>query len=58
MRQIASPLRLDEQPPPIRRAPARGEHTREVLRDRCGYSAERLGELERSGALGDLTPPV
>ena len=58
VRQLASPLRLDERPPPIRPAPARGEHTRAVLRDTLGYSAERIAELERTGVLGDLTPPV
>ncbi len=51
VRHIASPLRLDAEAPPIRSAPARGEHTREVLRDVCGYSDERLEELRRSGAV-------
>ena len=58
VRQIASPLRLDEQPPPVRPAPARGEHTRAVLRDTLGYSPERIAELERAGALTDRTARV
>ena len=51
VRHIASPLRLDGAAPPIRSAPARGEHTLEVLRDVCGYSDERLEELKRSGVV-------
>jgi crotonobetainyl-CoA:carnitine CoA-transferase CaiB-like acyl-CoA transferase len=52
VRHIASPLRVDEQAPPIRRAPTRGEHTLEVLRDTLGYTPEQIAALERSGALG------
>ena len=52
VRHIASPLRLDgPEPPPIRSAPARGEHTDAVLRDVCGYSGERVEELRRSGVV-------
>jgi crotonobetainyl-CoA:carnitine CoA-transferase CaiB-like acyl-CoA transferase len=51
VRHIASPLRLDGGAPPIRSAPARGEHTLEVLRDVCGYSEEKLTELKRSGVV-------
>jgi crotonobetainyl-CoA:carnitine CoA-transferase CaiB-like acyl-CoA transferase len=56
VRHIASPLRVDADPPPIRRAPTRGEHTLEVLRDLCGYSEDHVAEISRSGALGDLEP--
>ncbi len=52
VRHIASPMRLDDAPPPIRRAPRRGEHTHQVLREACGYGDERLAELERAGAFG------
>jgi crotonobetainyl-CoA:carnitine CoA-transferase CaiB-like acyl-CoA transferase len=53
VRHIASPIRLDEGAPPIRRAPARGEHTHEVLREVCDYSPARLTELEKSGVFGE-----
>ncbi|MDA0158995.1 CoA transferase [Solirubrobacter ginsenosidimutans] len=46
VRHIASPLRVDPQAPPIRRAPGRGEHTAEVLRDTLGYSADQIAALE------------
>jgi crotonobetainyl-CoA:carnitine CoA-transferase CaiB-like acyl-CoA transferase len=52
VRHIASPLRVDDQPQAIRPGPARGEHTDAVLREVCGYSAERISRLERTGALG------
>jgi crotonobetainyl-CoA:carnitine CoA-transferase CaiB-like acyl-CoA transferase len=52
VRHIASPLRVDERPPPIRPAPARGEHTNEVLREVCGYSGDRIAELAHGGGFG------
>ncbi|MFL5846425.1 MAG: CaiB/BaiF CoA transferase family protein [Solirubrobacteraceae bacterium] len=52
VRHIASPFRLDDAPPPIRRSPLRGEHTEEVLRGVCGYSPERISDLKRAGAFG------
>lgn len=53
VRHIASPLRIDSEPPPVRRAPARGEHTAEVLREWCGYPEQRIRELAQEGAFGD-----
>jgi crotonobetainyl-CoA:carnitine CoA-transferase CaiB-like acyl-CoA transferase len=55
VRQVASPLRLSVGDPPVRPAPARGEHTVEVLVELCGYSAERVRELADAGVFGDLT---
>jgi crotonobetainyl-CoA:carnitine CoA-transferase CaiB-like acyl-CoA transferase len=55
VRQVASPLRLSDADPPVRPAPARGEHTEEVLVELCGYSAERVRELADAGVFGDLT---
>ena len=52
VRQVASPLRLSDAPSPLRRAPARGEHTDEVLAGVCGYDAERIERLRVTGALG------
>jgi crotonobetainyl-CoA:carnitine CoA-transferase CaiB-like acyl-CoA transferase len=50
--QPASALRLSGPPPPVRRGPRRGEHTREVLSELCGYSDERVAELAARGAFG------
>ncbi len=55
VRQVASPLRLSDGEPPVHPAPARGEHTDEVLVELCGYSAERVRELADAGVFGDLT---
>jgi crotonobetainyl-CoA:carnitine CoA-transferase CaiB-like acyl-CoA transferase len=55
VRQVASPLRLSDAEPPVRPAPARGEHTEEVLVELCGYSAERVRELADAGVFGDQT---
>ena len=52
VRQLASPLRVGEEANPLRRAPARGEHTVAVLRELCGYSAERIERLAASGVFG------
>lgn len=51
VRQIASPLRLGDAPP-LRRAPFRGEHTKAVLMEVCGYDAERVESLEAAGTFG------
>jgi crotonobetainyl-CoA:carnitine CoA-transferase CaiB-like acyl-CoA transferase len=53
VRQVASPLRVDDEVPPVGRAASRGEHTTEVLRDICGYSAEDVRRLAACGALGE-----
>ena len=52
IRQIASPLRLSGEPNPLERAPFRGEHTDEVLRDLCGYSTEEIAALRADGTFG------
>jgi crotonobetainyl-CoA:carnitine CoA-transferase CaiB-like acyl-CoA transferase len=54
MRQIASPLRIDGFDAPTERGPFRGEHTRVVLRELCGYPDARIEELERAGVFGEL----
>jgi crotonobetainyl-CoA:carnitine CoA-transferase CaiB-like acyl-CoA transferase len=58
VRQVGSPLRVSGEQVPLRRGPFLGEHTRELLGEVCGYSAERLDELARSGALGPLAVPA
>ena len=54
VRQIASPLRIKGEPPPLRRAPFRGEHTAEVLRRVGALSSDEVRELAESGVFGDL----
>lgn len=56
VRQVASPLRLSDAAPPLRRGPALGEHTDSVLRERCGYDATTLERLTREGAFGKPSP--
>ena len=62
VRQVASPLRISDAEPPVRRAPLLGEHTREVVGDLCGHDAERLDALAAEGAFGSGAhghePPV
>src|SRR5262249_30115135 len=53
VREVASPLRLTDAEPPLRRAPFRGEHTAEVLVEVCGYSRERVRELAAAGVFGN-----
>jgi len=57
VRQVASPLRIGGESNPLRRAPARGEHTVELLVSLCGYSSERVAELASSGVFGVGTTP-
>jgi crotonobetainyl-CoA:carnitine CoA-transferase CaiB-like acyl-CoA transferase len=58
VRQIASPLRLSGEPNPLARAPFRGEHTDEVLRELCGYSTEEIAALRSDGTFGAITGPA
>jgi crotonobetainyl-CoA:carnitine CoA-transferase CaiB-like acyl-CoA transferase len=58
VRQVASPLRMSGEPGPLVRAPFRGEHTDEVLRDLCGYSEEQIAELRAAGTFGEITAQV
>jgi crotonobetainyl-CoA:carnitine CoA-transferase CaiB-like acyl-CoA transferase len=59
VRSIRTPLRLAEGGTSLERAPergpARGEHTRWVLQELCGYTPERVGELAAAGVFGDLS---
>ncbi len=52
VRQAATPLRLGHRPP-LRRAPFRGEHTREVLVEICGYAPGHVDALAAAGVLGE-----
>ena len=53
VRQVASPLRIDGEVPPVTRGAFRGEHTAEVLRELCGYSVDQVDRLAACGALGE-----
>jgi crotonobetainyl-CoA:carnitine CoA-transferase CaiB-like acyl-CoA transferase len=57
VRSIRTPLRLAEGDSslerPAQRAPFRGEHTEAVLVELCGYTAERVRELEEAGVFGE-----
>jgi crotonobetainyl-CoA:carnitine CoA-transferase CaiB-like acyl-CoA transferase len=52
VRRVTSALRLAGAEPLAERAPFRGEHTADVLRDVCGYSDEHVASLRESGVLG------
>ena len=45
VRQVASPLRLSGEEPPVRRRPERGEDTEQMLVKLCGYEPERVQAL-------------
>jgi crotonobetainyl-CoA:carnitine CoA-transferase CaiB-like acyl-CoA transferase len=52
VRMVRSPLRMSASPTAAPVAPpALGQHTRAVLREVLGYSAERIAELEQEGAI-------
>jgi crotonobetainyl-CoA:carnitine CoA-transferase CaiB-like acyl-CoA transferase len=52
VRQVATPLRVGAEAAPVTPAPARGEHTEEVLVELCAYSRERVRELSVAGVFG------
>jgi crotonobetainyl-CoA:carnitine CoA-transferase CaiB-like acyl-CoA transferase len=52
VRQAASPLRVGDEHRAAARAPFRGEHTEQVLRDLCGYSSDEVQSLASAGAFG------
>jgi crotonobetainyl-CoA:carnitine CoA-transferase CaiB-like acyl-CoA transferase len=52
VRTIASPLRVGDERREPSRAPRRGEDTERLLEELCGYTRERLDELESAGAFG------
>jgi crotonobetainyl-CoA:carnitine CoA-transferase CaiB-like acyl-CoA transferase len=54
VRSIRTPLRVTDGERPPTRGPFRGEHTREVLVELCGYTPERVLELHADGVFGDV----
>jgi crotonobetainyl-CoA:carnitine CoA-transferase CaiB-like acyl-CoA transferase len=53
VRTVASAVRVGDERRPPERAPRRGEHTADCLRRVCGYSEERLAELDAAGVFGE-----
>jgi crotonobetainyl-CoA:carnitine CoA-transferase CaiB-like acyl-CoA transferase len=58
VRQLASPLRLSGDATPLERAPFRGEHTDQVLRELGGYSDKEIASLRAEGTFGQAQPPA
>jgi crotonobetainyl-CoA:carnitine CoA-transferase CaiB-like acyl-CoA transferase len=53
VRAVGSPVRLSKTPAQVRSpAPLHGQHTREVLREVLGMSADEIAKLEGAGVLG------
>jgi crotonobetainyl-CoA:carnitine CoA-transferase CaiB-like acyl-CoA transferase len=50
--QLRSPVRVGSADHVYRRAPLRGEHRDDVLRDLLGYDDGRIAELRTKGAFG------
>jgi crotonobetainyl-CoA:carnitine CoA-transferase CaiB-like acyl-CoA transferase len=58
VRQVASPVRVGNEPPEYRRAPRRHEDAGYVLADLLGYDAERIAALAASAAFGGVPTDV
>ena len=54
--QVASAVRVGDEPREHRRAPRRGEDAPAVLQDLLGYSPDRVDALRREGAFGPTGP--
>jgi formyl-CoA transferase len=58
VRSIRTPLRLEADGEslerPAARGPFRGEHTKQVLAEVCGYSRERIRALADAGVFGEV----
>lgn len=53
VKQVASPIRVGPFPHAHTRAPRRGEHTDQILRELLGYDDQHMIALTRAGAFGD-----
>lgn len=54
VRTARSALRVGAQPEPVRRGPYRGEQTRALLHDACGYADAEIDRLAAEGVFGDV----
>jgi crotonobetainyl-CoA:carnitine CoA-transferase CaiB-like acyl-CoA transferase len=52
VRQVASPIRVGSEQPPLRRAPRRNEDGDDLLRGLLGYDDSELASLGKAGAFG------
>ena len=52
VKQLASPVRVGDEPPAYRRAPSRNEDFDYVVREILGYDDQRLTDLRKGGAFG------
>jgi crotonobetainyl-CoA:carnitine CoA-transferase CaiB-like acyl-CoA transferase len=57
IRYTPSPMKFNDWEFPNRPAPMLGEHTREVLTDRLGYSSEQIDRLASGGVVKTWTAP-
>ena len=48
---LASPVQVVDAEPEYRAAPMLGEHTNQILREYASYTAKRIEELRRGGAI-------
>ena len=53
VRSIASPVKVGDETPHARRAPARNEHARAILHDLLAYDDATIRALTEAGAFGD-----
>jgi len=53
---VGNPIKLSDSPTLVTRSPLLGEHTREILRDVLGLDAQRIRDIQESGALGEPVP--
>lgn len=58
VRQVRSPVHVGAPRPSHSRAPERGEHTAEVLRDLLGYDNEAIEQLRTVGTFGPMLEDV
>ena len=49
VRQVASPIRISDAKPGLKRGPSLGEHTDEVLATLVGWTTERIEEARADG---------
>ena len=54
LQQLASPVRVGDEPPQYRRAPSRNEDFDHVVREILGYDDARVAELRSAGAFGSV----
>ncbi|MFA5951701.1 MAG: formyl-CoA transferase [Hyphomicrobium sp.] len=53
---VGNPIKLSDSPTVVERSPLLGEHTEEILRDVLKLDANRIREIQASGALGEPVP--